>query len=321
MSSRQFLVLVALVALLTSISGLSRAAEEIVRIGLATSTWAPYAPVYLADDLGYYAKHGIKVEVTAYRGGGAAQQALAADAADIINFTPPGVALAVKKGIKEKIIGPGMPTPLGWNIVVLADSPIQSLTDLEGKKVGISRKGSTTDFFSLAMADRAGVTVETVPVGTSALISALKAGDIDAATANSTVAGRLLFSGEGRSLADLGEELPPVLPDVWVASQAMLDSRPEIARAVLEAIYKATVHLQENRDFALGYLKDFTRLEDDELIERELDVVIAGRSVTGEMDPAWLEASLALAALIGLDELPPVSELYTDAFADVSGHN
>ncbi len=116
-----------------------------------------------AEELGYYKDNGVKVEVTAYRGGGAAQEALAAGAADMINFFPPGVALAVKKGIKEKIVGIGSSTPNGWHIVVMANSPYQAVKDLAGKKIGVTAKGSTTDFFALWAANRAGVSVETDP--------------------------------------------------------------------------------------------------------------------------------------------------------------
>ena len=97
-------------ALLASVSHAD--AQTTVRIGLAVPNYGPYAPVYAAEELGYYKENGIKAEITAYRGGGAAQEALAAGAADMINFFPPGVALAVKKGIKEKIVGIGSATPL-----------------------------------------------------------------------------------------------------------------------------------------------------------------------------------------------------------------
>ena len=110
--------ILAVVAVLACAS--SASAQTTVKIGLAVPNYGPYAPVYVAEELGYYKDNGVKVEITAYRGGGAAQEALAAGAADMINFFPPGVALAVKKGIKEKIVGIGSSTPVGWHIVVMA---------------------------------------------------------------------------------------------------------------------------------------------------------------------------------------------------------
>lgn len=292
-------------------------AETKVQIGLAVANWAPYAAVYLADERGYYKDAGVSVEITTYRGGGAAQQALAAGEADIINFTPPGVALAVNKGVKEKIVGPGMPTALGWHCIVPKDSPIASPKDLGGKKIGITRKGSTTDFMALSVAQKAGVSVETIPVGWGALIPSLKAKEVDAVCVDSTLASKLLLSGEGRSVADLGKDLEPTLPDVWVASQSLIDDKPDVVAGVLKAIYKATAALKADRDFGLKYLKDYTKIDDDRVVEREYDIVIQGRSTEAKIPRAWLESSLALASLAGLKDLPSVDDIYTDRFASV----
>src|SRR5271166_3135241 len=109
--------LAALGALLACAAGAH--AQTTIKIGLAVPNYGPFAPVYAADELGYYKENGITAEITAYRGGPAAQEALAAGAADFINFFPPGVALAVKKGIKEKVVGIGSAKPLGWHIVVM----------------------------------------------------------------------------------------------------------------------------------------------------------------------------------------------------------
>src|SRR3989337_3193953 len=69
-------------ALLAAIAPLH--AQEKVKIGLAVPNYGPLAAAYLAQELGYYKEAGVQVEVTAYRGGPAANQALAAGEADMI---------------------------------------------------------------------------------------------------------------------------------------------------------------------------------------------------------------------------------------------
>ena len=294
-------------------------AQTSVKIGLAVPNYGPFAPVYAADELGYYKESGVAAEITAYRGGPAAQEALAAGAADIINFFPPGVALAVKKGIKEKVVGIGSAKPLGWHIVVMAASPFRSVADIAGKKVGITAKGATTDFYALWAANRAGVKIETVPVGAPALIPTLKSGQIDVAVLNSPLSFRLIVPGDGRSLVDLGKEMEPTLPDVWVATQSLIDGNPKAVEGTLRAIYRATAHVKKNRAYGIEYLRKFTGEKDDKVIELEYDVVLAGRPTSARIEPAWVEASLALAALGGITDLPPVPELFTDRFSAVSG--
>src|SRR3989304_8547329 len=101
----RFAIAAAAIALIAT--GGPLAAQEKVKIGLAVPNYGPPAAVYVAEELGYYKQFGVQAEITAYRGGAAAQQALAAGEADLIDFFPPGVALAGKKGGKEKIGSPG----------------------------------------------------------------------------------------------------------------------------------------------------------------------------------------------------------------------
>src|SRR5229473_2277528 len=294
-------------------------AQTTVKIGLAVPNYGPFAPVHAADELGYYKENGVAAEITAYRGGPAAQEALAAGAADIINFFPPGVALAVKKGIKEKVVGIGSAMPAGWHIVVMASSPFRTVAQLGGKKIGVTAKGSTTDFYALWAAKRAGVQIETIPVGAPALIPTLKSGQIDVAVLNSPLSFRLIVPGEGRSLVDLGKEMEPTLPDVWVATQSLIDGNPKAIEGTLRGIYKATAYMKKNRGYGVDYLRKFTGEKDDRVVELEYDVVLSGRPTSAKIEGVWIEASLALAGLAGLTDLPAIPELFTDQFGAVSG--
>lgn len=61
-------------------------AGDTIRIGLSTRFYGPVLPTYVAESLKLYEKYGIKAEITAYKGGAAAMEALAAGAADLINY-------------------------------------------------------------------------------------------------------------------------------------------------------------------------------------------------------------------------------------------
>lgn len=294
-------------------------AQTTIRIGLAVPNYGPFAPVHAADELGYYKENGIAAEITAYRGGPAAQEALAAGAADVINFFPPGVALATKKGIKEKIVGIGSARPDGWHIVVMASSPFHAIADLAGKKIGITAKGATTDFYALWAAKRAGVQVETIPLGAPAQVPTLKSGQIEAAVLNPPVPFRLILSGEGRSLADLGKEMEANLPDVWVATQSLVDANPKAIEGTLRSIYKATAYMKKNRAYGVDYMRKFTGEKDDKVVELDYNDVLSKRPTSAKIERPWLEASLALAALGGITDLPPIDEIFIDRFSGVNG--
>ncbi len=55
------------------------------------------------------------------------------------------------------------------------------------------------------------------------------------------------------------------------------------------------------------------------MVELEYDVVLAARPTSAKIDRAWIEASLALAALGGITDLPAIAEIFTERFGAVSG--
>ena len=124
------------------------ATEIPIKVGLIGVGSANYAYVYGALDRGFFAKNGLKPDITDHNSGSAAQEALAAGEADFIHYFPPGIATAVSKGVKEKIIATEQFRPSQWHVAVAAGSPIQKIEDLNGKKIGVTAKGSTTDFFA-----------------------------------------------------------------------------------------------------------------------------------------------------------------------------
>ena len=48
-------------------------------------------------------------------------------------------------------------------------------------------------------------------------------------------------------------------------------------------------------------------------------MVLSGRPTAAKIERPWIEASLALAKLGGLTDLPSVDEIFTDRFSAVTG--
>src|SRR3546814_15306235 len=82
---------------------------------------------------------------------------------DLINYFPPGLALARQRGVEARIVSAGTLTPRGWAIMVKKDSPITELGHLAGKTVGIPSNGATTDFSALWTADQDSGALTRVP--------------------------------------------------------------------------------------------------------------------------------------------------------------
>lgn len=319
---RRSMFSVAVSAALLLSAGHKSGAEELVRIGLAVPNNATYVQFYAAEALGFYKEQGIKAEITVYRGGAASQEALSARAADVITYFGAGVGLAVSKGAKERIVSAIDSTPHGWRVLVLANSPIRTIEDLNRKRIGVATKAGTADMFALWVADKAGARVQTIPVGGGGMVPALRARQVDAIAMFPGLSLQLVATGEARSLMDLGKEMVPTLPDVVVASQDIMEKQPQTLRRTLAAIYKAVAYLQDNRDWALKYLKEFTEEKDDAINVLTYEQVVGQLSRDGVVKPEWISNSVDIAAKVWeLDALRRIApnDIYTNAFLPSAG--
>jgi ABC-type nitrate/sulfonate/bicarbonate transport system substrate-binding protein len=288
------------------------AARDLLRVALPVAVDIPYSAIFVAEELGYYAQKGIDVEVTTFRGAGAAQEALAAGAADIINLVPSGTAIAVSKGIEERIVACGpQVTPSGWYLLALAKGPIQTVKELDGKRVAVSSKNSTTDFYAQWMAKKYGIKIQTVPLGGSEW-PALRSGQVEAIIRSSGDAFRLTLAGEVRQILDFGAEMEPNVPECWVATKQIIASKPAAVRGFVEAVSLAVQKLQSDEPYALAYLKKYLDEKDDKLLKLAYDRIIKPLSPNGDVDIEALRNSLRLTELAGLTKLPPAEDLVAE---------
>lgn len=286
-----------------------------LRVG-GTPNYGPVLPVHAANALGLFQKQGLTVEFTGFSGGSAAMEAVAAGEADMINYFPPGVALAKQSGVNATIIAAGTLTPRGWKIMAKKDSPLAGIKDLARKKIGVSANGSTTDFFALWAGQQAGSMVSRIPLGGGGLIPGLLAGNVDAIVAYPPLSYQLETSGDGKTVVDLGSAMPPNLPDVWVASDRALEQRGEAVQKALVAIFSAIRHMKRNPEWTIRFIEEQSRFS-PAVAKLEYENTIQGLSEDGAIQEEWIENSLALGRLAGLRDLPPAKQMFSPRFLPV----
>ena len=307
----------ALATLLATWLPLAAAQAAEIRIGFANGSSADYAPAFAAEKLGSFKQAGLDVRLIAFRGGAAAQEALTAGAADIIAYFGPAVALAVSKGVKEKMVATILAGHSGWNLIVPTDSPARSVKDLAGKKIGISTKASTSDMAALWIAEQAGISMAQIPLGAGALIPSLRSHQVDAIVFSALLTTREMLAGRARSLMDVGATMPATMANVYVASEDMLVNRAGELRAALAVIYKTLAYMKANRAWSMSYLKDFAKSDSDELTAALYDGIFPKLSPDGHIEAAWIAEGLTLAARAWeVPELAKVNPdtLYTNEF-------
>jgi ABC-type nitrate/sulfonate/bicarbonate transport system substrate-binding protein len=194
---------------------------------------------------------------------------------------------------------------------------IQSMKDLDGKKVAVCARGGTADMLALWAADHAGVRVTAVPTGCAGMYTATKAGHTDAFASPPGASLKLIASGEMRPLMDLSDKMDPTYPNVIVASESATTRKAPQLRAFLAATFKALKYMQDNRAYGLKFLKAYSEETDDKANEQTYEAVTLNQSVTGAINKEWLKNSLRIAAkawdMEELQKIDPAS-VYNDKF-------
>lgn len=297
-------------------NALPAAAQDTVRIALPTKTYYPTIISEAAQRYKLFEKEGIKAELTVYRGGAEAFEAVAAGAADLTVGSTAIVAAGIKKGVKtQAVAGAGMGYT-GWYLMVKPDSPIKDVKDLEGKKVGITSAGSASDIIARwTMADKK-VKFTAVPLGGGGLVPNMLSGNVDAIVLYSPLSFKVLQEKSGRALIDYGKAMPEHLSGVWIASDKVIKEKPQMVQKAVNALFGAMTVLKNDKAGAVKLIAEVDEIP-PQIAEAELEGNILKLSSDGEMKKEWVQRGLDMAKLVGMTDLAPIDEIYTEKFKAV----
>jgi NitT/TauT family transport system substrate-binding protein len=260
-------------------------AKQTVRIGVPTKTYFPTIIAETAIRQKLFEKEGIIAELTIYRSGAEGFEALAAGAADLVYNSSSSVAAGLVKGVKSKCVANGALGYYGWHMMVKPDSPIRKLSELSGKKVGITAAGSGTDILARwAMADQK-IEFTRVPLGGGGLVPNLLTGNIDATVLYSPLTYKTMRDKQARSIGDFGELVPAHSTGSWIATDKLIAERPQALQKALNALYGGVGYLRapRNRDAAVKLIADIDEIPEP-IAAAELDGNIVKLSYTGEFN-------------------------------------
>ena len=139
-----------------------------------------HGPIVVADELGYFEKFGLEVEIIAPADPSDPPKLVAAGKADLAVSYQPQLHLQVHEGLPLIRVGTLIATPLNC-LLVLDDGPVQSIADLKGRKLGYSVAGVEEVLVEAILAQH-GLTVDDVELINVnwALSPSLMSGQVDA---------------------------------------------------------------------------------------------------------------------------------------------
>jgi NitT/TauT family transport system substrate-binding protein len=291
---------------------------DTIRIGVPTKTYWPTIVAETAIRQKLFEKEGIKAELTIYRSGAEGFEAIAAGAADLVLNSSSSVAGGLLKGVNARCVANGANGYYGWYLVVKTDSPIQKVSELAGKKVGITSAGSGTDILARWTIAQHKLDFTRVPLGGGGLVPNLLTGNIDASVLYSPLTYKVIDEKIARVLIDYGNEIPAHSTSAWIASDKIIKERPQVVQKALNAIYGGVAFLvaDANRAAAVKLIAEIDEIP-EAIAARELDGNIKHLSRNGEMKLEWMERALDMARLIGMKELAPPKDIYIEQFKPV----
>lgn len=223
-----------------------------------------YAPLYLADSLGYFAQENIKIELT--NGGGADNVMSSVLSGDSdIGFCGPEASLYVLIGGSSDV-----PTVFGQLtkrdgsfLVSRKSEPNFKWEDLKGKEILAGRKGGvpamTFEYILNGYNLKDGVDLTlNYDVAFNLMTSAFEAGTADYCTMFDPVAYEYEASGKGYVVASVGEASGEVPYTCFMAKSSWLSKNGDTAEGFLRAITKAVKFVNENEpDTVAPYLAPY----------------------------------------------------------------
>lgn len=246
-------ITISILLLILSACSSPLAKNEPVKIRMAN--WSKpiveQAPLYVAQEKGWFKEAGIEFEFVPGAGGGDAVKNIIAGNAEIAFANVEAILMAAEKGERLKAVYNIYPVNV-FNVVSLKDSGITSARDLKGKKIGVYSLTSGTMQNLEVLLHSAGLTkqdVEIIPVGVLNFAPLLE-GQVDATAATDTGLWQAQQSGIGEVNTLWVGDILSTPSDVFVVTEEYYNENKEVLQKFLEIYKKSMQYTIENPEEA-----------------------------------------------------------------------
>jgi NitT/TauT family transport system substrate-binding protein len=233
-----------------ALTGTARARQIVVSNYGIAANGMPYA---VAMEKGFFRQEGADVTgILSSNGGGTTIRNLLGGNLDYGEVDLAGTVTAIEQGNDLHIISDNVLTVGEFVWAVKPDSPIKTLADFKGHKIGYTNPRSTSQALNILLVQTIGLTQADVnPIkvgGFGEQIVALDIGAIEVATLADPVWSK--NSAKLRTVVRAAEALPPLCNVIGVATGKAIAEHGDFLRAVLRARRKAVEFMYANPDEA-----------------------------------------------------------------------
>ncbi|MGH7091028.1 MAG: ABC transporter substrate-binding protein [Stellaceae bacterium] len=293
-------------------------AATVVRVGNSSATAFNFMPLTLGIKQGSFAKNGLDVQVIDLGGASKIYQAMVAGSIDMSLAAGTDIPY-IMKGVPETGVGAIAITPALLGIVVPWNSPIHSLADLKGKRVGVSTVGSLTEWVAFEAVHKAGLTPNDITIVTDGStsapqIAALETGQVDAQVSAVALGWNLEQKKKGRLLASASEFVGPFLLNVIYARNDFIKQHPDAVRGFLKGWYETVNFMATHRAETIQFETSIDNFS-HAVNEKQYDALMPSMSRDGKFPPDAVAATArSLVDLHLLKTEPDMAKFLTTRF-------
>jgi NitT/TauT family transport system substrate-binding protein len=232
-----------------------------------TAVTGAQSGMFMAQQEGLFKKNGLDVELIHIPSSSRAIQAILAGEVAISFMDGSNAVQANLKGANLRLIA-GATNRMVFSLMAKPD--IKSISDLRGKKIGITRVGSSTHTSALYALGQAGLKASDYQIlplmEVPNILTALVAGQIDAGVVSPPTNSRARKAGF-KELANLAKEGPEYVSVAVGTTRSYITANEDIIRRVVRSYAEGVQIFKTNKPAALKMIQNQLKVKDVDIQE------------------------------------------------------
>ena len=295
-------------------------ALDVVRFGKAVPNSFAFGAAEVGVQAKIFEQEGIDLQIASFAGDARIQQALTADSIDVAVGSGPGLGFRAK-GVPAIGVAAMYGPPTNLALTIAANSPIKTVADLKGKRIGVTTQGSLTDWLTRELSRQQGWGSDGIKVqalgSEQARLAAMIRGELDGMVIESATSFELEEQGKGRTLLLFGDIAQHFYTHVIYATDKMIDKQPDLLRRFLRGWFKTVAFMKANKDFTVKSEMHTVDVRES-IASRVYDTQIGSFSTDGAWDPVAIDVIRKSLKELGiLDTIPDAKTICNDKFVPV----
>lgn len=239
----------ALLLILAGLAAFLKPFSVLAAVRVGVSDWPGWVAWYIAEQKGFFKKHGADVKLVWFANYSDSISALSAGQIDANSQTWSDTMAPLAKGVPLKAIL--VNDNSAGNDALMVGPKITSVKDLKGKKIAVEEFSVSHFLLTLAL-NKHGMSlkdVQVVNLSAGDAAAAFLAGRVDAAVVWNPWVNQIQASGKGRALFT-SKDVPGLIPDLLVAHEKSLRAKRKHFLGMIRAWYDVERFIRENPEEA-----------------------------------------------------------------------